>query len=868
MEVSPLKQETRPDTFEPKVVQLYRQLLKVGDDDEKPEGFWRELFLLKPDTDRLVFLARVFSKRYTNTSSDIIEVLAGLDNVDSVFTDLVATLDTAIKSGRSLIIRRKAVQVALCVTSGAFQTGLLTYFTQRDLFPSLMKLIHDLEGPLDATQPFLLAGLLANYNKFESRNPYHIRLADFVNDDTIKKIARSFSRTCAYLRDQYVAIQEDAPEAWSIGGTLSYIGLGALAGSKPATPVLTEDEMKTLFVEQPKTEAAALIAVYDFALANKIFFFHWSELWRSLLSFVRFLTAYVDDVRSLYRSDLLVHNLVNLLTLSLTQGESFLPDSTSYDDLFYKLVEFGDSLTKFRDAYFLSGDHEGAAAMGNLIGVSTHYSDLIAGEKKKGKNLSPREVSKIIKDGYDTLSIEAKEGLDHWDKYREADHKVMLKKILAIQDTNLESPAVESLRSGINSIDVVRTWTWPYPDLPGLLAQKLGAKPLHTSYSDHGGNQPAKLLDEAARRIATGRSKVAVVTGGEALASLTACAKAKKLPPPGWTKVDQSVDSVFSPTSRDLNQDLGGVHAIGAPIHVYPLYENAFRAHRGQSVAENNKESSQLYADFAQVAAQNPLAWNYGKPAETEESIGTVSKRNRMICFPYPLLMNAFNTVDLAGACILTSTEYAEELGIAKQRWIYPRGGAGTRDSYDFWKRPNFHTSPALSQSIDKGLEISGIRKEDIDLFDFYSCFPIVPKLACRERNGMILANGGVLTYQHVVCLSSEPRSVEHHYPLQSPLPGVLVDMSVPEIDAQAEGHATVETYTVEFGRDGNPLRGYIVGRLTGNGHRFIANHGDENTLRQLSSGVEEQIGKSGMVRKDEQRKGRNLFSFERTTKL
>ncbi|GAB7349144.1 hypothetical protein MBLNU459_g8085t2 [Dothideomycetes sp. NU459] len=494
--------------------------------------------------------------------------------------------------------------------------------------------------------------------------------------------------------------------------------------------------------------------------------------------------------------------------------------------------------------------------------------------------------------------------------------QLMLQAIqLAIQDTNLESPAVESLRSGINSIDVVRTWTWPYPDLPGLLAQKLGAKPLHTSYSDHGGNQPAKLLDEAARRIATGRSKVAVVTGGEALASLTACAKAKKLPPPGWTKVDQSVDSVFSPTSRDLNQDLGGVHAIGAPIHVYPLYENAFRAHRGQSVAENNKESSQLYADFAQVAAQNPLAWNYGKPAETEESIGTVSKRNRMICFPYPLLMNAFNTVDLAGACILTSTEYAEELGIAKQRWIYPRGGAGTRDSYDFWKRPNFHTSPALSQSIDKGLEISGIRKEDIDLFDFYSCFPIVPKLACehlglpitnpqkpitllggltsfggagnnysmhaitemvrrlrehkgRERNGMILANGGVLTYQHVVCLSSEPRSVEHHYPLQSPLPGVLVDMSVPEIDAQAEGHATVETYTVEFGRDGNPLRGYIVGRLTGNGHRFIANHGDENTLRQLSSGVEEQIGKSGMVRKDEQRKGRNLFSFERTTKL
>lgn len=45
--------------------------------------------------------------------------------------------------------------------------------------------------------------------------------------------------------------------------------------------------------------------------------------------------------------------------------------------------------------------------------------------------------------------------------------------------------------------------------------------------------------------------------------------------------------------------------------------------------------------------------------------------------------MNAFNTVNLAGACILTSTAFAEELGVPKDKWIYPLGGAGTRDSYD-----------------------------------------------------------------------------------------------------------------------------------------------------------------------------------------
>lgn len=43
--------------------------------------------------------------------------------------------------------------------------------------------------------------------------------------------------------------------------------------------------------------------------------------------------------------------------------------------------------------------------------------------------------------------------------------------------------------------------------------------------------------------------------------------------------------------------------------------------------------------------------------------------------------MNAFNNVNLAGGCILTSTDYARELGIREDRWIYPLGGAGTSDS-------------------------------------------------------------------------------------------------------------------------------------------------------------------------------------------
>ncbi|KAK5300895.1 hypothetical protein LTR14_001293 [Exophiala xenobiotica] len=498
----------------------------------------------------------------------------------------------------------------------------------------------------------------------------------------------------------------------------------------------------------------------------------------------------------------------------------------------------------------------------------------------------------------------------------------------ALEDTGLDGGKQAELQAAIDSLDVVRSWTWPYDDLPGDISRKLGVNPRHKFYTtEHGGNKPAKLLDEAARRIFKGQTKVAVVTGGEALASLTACAAAKQLPPPGWTKTKENLTQVFKATGRDRGTlDLGQVQGITDPIQIYPLYENGFRAHRGQAPSDNHQESAQLYADFAKVAEKQLYAWNYGKPAKTKEEIATVTKRNRMICLPYPLLMNAFNTVNLAAACILTSTTYAEQLGIPQTKWIYALGGAGTQDADNFWERPNYYSSPAIERSLDVGLKVSGLEKEDIDLYDFYSCFPIVPKLAAahlnlplkntskgdggnkpltllggltsfggagnnysmhaitemtrqlrngkgkgkdksesERRNGLILANGGWVTYQHVICLSTMPRRQQGGagagaggaYPDTAPLPDRVTDVPVPPVDVkvdEGEQDAAVETYTVEFNRDNTPRQAYIVGRLKTNGHRFVANEGDKETLMQLSSTTEEQIGKVGRVWNDGQR--------------
>ncbi|RAL09724.1 ARMH3 family protein [Aspergillus homomorphus CBS 101889] len=658
---SPLTQQSRPETFKPKVVQLYENLFQTTDYVEPSEGFWREFFLLPPDRSRLnalldqlspdetlnlqsqtqqlftraireaasgsspvdsyaletltVFLACVLKKKYTNPSSDVITVLAGLDNVDHAIYNFVAVLDGIIRNGKSYALRLQAIKTAIAMAAGAYKTSLVSYLTHRDLFPSIMKFVQESETPMQIFEPFLLLGLLANYNKFEMQNPYQLRLDDFVNEASIQKIARGVGASCGGLRNGYVAVQDDSPEGWTLISTLMYFGLGALTSGKkdrPSPP--TAEEAKELFASLPTQQAAMLLATYDFINANKLFglhlislapekdneespfaaflslssyllqhayrsprtahyaelnlltlriisednalckqlcsdeskrkirlcrqkqpylplvtgervlttaifdilvdtlthnlrrrldvnlyshciaiflrllthlsknkirlAYHWSELWRTLLSLMRFLTSYVSDLlSSTPHIHTLTTTLVNLIAFCVSAGDTFLPDPASYDDLFYKLVETGPIIAKFRDVYHFKGASTSSsihnpvatsgigaghipkaamdpastdipvAAIETLIAVSTHFYTLLfvadkggdAGGTEDGespvpvpanlkKHLSPREVHRIIKQGYETLSIPPLEGLSAWQKFREADWKVELKR--------------------------------------------------------------------------------------------------------------------------------------------------------------------------------------------------------------------------------------------------------------------------------------------------------------------------------------------------------------------------------------------------------------------------------------------------------
>lgn len=221
----------------------------------------------------------MLSKKFTNTSSDVIAILAGLDQVDHVISQFVTVIDSLIKNGydgkwridSELNVYLTNISQSTDESCGSgFVNGLwrisdwtcVVFYTPRPLpiinegarprhlvstATNSKQLINDTEAADQIFQPFLLLGLLASYNQFEFQNPYQSRLGDFVNENTIQKIVKCIGETCASSRNQFVAVQDDMPEGWSLQSTLKFLGLRMLAPGAKAPPPPSPEEAQELF---------------------------------------------------------------------------------------------------------------------------------------------------------------------------------------------------------------------------------------------------------------------------------------------------------------------------------------------------------------------------------------------------------------------------------------------------------------------------------------------------------------------------------------------------------------------------------------------------------------------------------------------
>jgi acetyl-CoA C-acetyltransferase len=322
------------------------------------------------------------------------------------------------------------------------------------------------------------------------------------------------------------------------------------------------------------------------------------------------------------------------------------------------------------------------------------------------------------------------------------------------------------------------------------------------------------------------------------------------------------------------------------PSTIYPLFENAFRAHRGWDLETHRRKLGELFSDFSSVAARNEYSWF--PVARTPEEIYTPSPDNRMVAFPYTKYMNAVMNVDQSAAIVMASVATARRLEIPEDRWVYLLGTGGAyEDPWWMSERPSFTRCPALRDAGEQAFSAAGVRIEEIDFIDLYSCFPSAVQMACemldipsdgsrqltvtgglpffggpgnnysthaiasmmellRKRpgaKGLVLSTGWYLSKYAIGVYSTQApdpdRSPEPVRQREDPEPSV-------ELSLEAHGPASVETYTVLFDRDGSPSRGIVVGRLE-DGRRFLANTPENRALAEALAATEA-IGRRGAV--------------------
>ncbi|BGP15057.1 hypothetical protein JCM10213_002799 [Rhodosporidiobolus nylandii] len=159
------------------------------------------------------FIRDIIPRTFDNYSHTILTLLVGsLEKSDQVFGDLVSTIDATLQDTLApLHLRHRILQLALVFVSSVDQGSLNAYFLRRDLFSTLVSFIAD-----DATKQFafesaLLLGLLANYRKSEARNPYGVRIEDFVEEGVMERIIEVVETVCLSARDAFTALADDSP---------------------------------------------------------------------------------------------------------------------------------------------------------------------------------------------------------------------------------------------------------------------------------------------------------------------------------------------------------------------------------------------------------------------------------------------------------------------------------------------------------------------------------------------------------------------------------------------------------------------------------------------------------------------------------
>jgi len=434
--------------------------------------------------------------------------------------------------------------------------------------------------------------------------------------------------------------------------------------------------------------------------------------------------------------------------------------------------------------------------------------------------------------------------------------------------------------SDIDAIHLVHCMSWTYDDGPGRLAQRLGIDPAHRQVSVLAGTAGQRMVNAAAERMVAGASELALVVGGEALATRRA-AEARGAPP-DWSHPA----SATAPSPIDLEEWFWPTelaHDVIKPTLTFAALDTARRARLGIEPEAYRHGEADLLARFTDVAAANSGSWFPVRRSAAE--IATVTPDNRMISSPYTKYMVAIMDVDMAAGLLVATHRKADDLGVPPDRRIYLRGWSFGRDATHVAERPFLDRSPAMAAVARDALGRAGVGIDDVAHLDLYSCFASSVLFATDavgldegDPRGFTVAGG--LPYHggpssnyttHAIAgvvqrLREDGRGfglvsgvgmhmTKHVWAVYGTEPGPVAPPDYASVQAEIDRHprrpvvpdgtvdspAAIACYSVTHDRSGAPVSGLVVADLP-DGSRAYGRTSDGDILAALERG--ESVGR------------------------
>lgn len=164
--------------------------------------------------------------------------------------------------------------------------------------------------------------------------------------------------------------------------------------------------------------------------------YQWRDLWTALINLLKFLTTHESHLIKKMNIFPLAIQVVNILNLFITYGDTFLSSPSSYDELFYEIIRMRlifTNLNAMALRYSTSESYEYKEhalkltnCLVNMRDIVNHFPPKIAAWLASESLSTPTEqqILAIIIQNYDSLTLKLQDNLDQYERYSEKSNHV------------------------------------------------------------------------------------------------------------------------------------------------------------------------------------------------------------------------------------------------------------------------------------------------------------------------------------------------------------------------------------------------------------------------------------------------------------